>query len=98
MNGDDDLEIFTPDGFNEYWFLPEENYEPADATFVEYLDQPLIIAGDAEREDLEDRNGLRLPKQSGAARVLEAVLSEPKLAVGAALLFLGGIFFLKETV
>jgi hypothetical protein len=51
-------------------------YEPSDATYVNYNDQPIDII--TARNDLVDVGGMRLPGQSLPSRLMEYVLAKPE--------------------
>jgi hypothetical protein len=90
-------DLFWDEGsYDPYWYLPDYSAAGSDATYVEYMDQDLVIAGNEDRTDLEDNEGYRLPHQSGAEKVLTAALAKPSTAISAGIGIIILLLFIKK--
>lgn len=67
-----------------------------DQTFYYWQGDPIQIAGDQQRTDLENNpSGPRMPKRSAVEKILDPVLSSPASALIVGLFILGFLLSLK---
>ncbi len=82
-----------PDYFNEY-VLDQQVADP-DNTYYNWSDDPIILAGDESRPDLELQGDYRVPRSSFPKKIFDALTSTPQSFLVTALIILAVIFALR---